>query len=222
MKKKSRARSKEEKKKKFERIIDTARELYLNKGWQGFGMRALARKLHMSEGNLYNYVNSKRELWIAIRAQYFQEFNDGIESIIRKNRGKIPYIDLLIKIGEYYLNFATEDPPRYAMMTRISAPESEKIGPIERSYRPFNTMRIIQNLVEEAIDNGEIQAIKPDILTYFLYGQIYGAAHVERELKLIDPIREPIITGTRVLSIEDYRKFFFQELRKQMETSKWE
>ncbi|MHA1724096.1 MAG: TetR/AcrR family transcriptional regulator, partial [Promethearchaeota archaeon] len=82
--KKKRRRSKEEKLKKLQEIINVGSKLYKEKGWGGFGMRALARSLGMSEGNLYNYVKSKRELYIAIRSKYYEEFLDRLKKLINK------------------------------------------------------------------------------------------------------------------------------------------
>jgi AcrR family transcriptional regulator len=209
-----RARSKEEKQKQLSKIIRAGRQLYIKKGWEGFGMRALARHLKMSEGNLYNYVKSKRELWIAIRAQYFQEFNSRLLELIDTYRGKISYLELFERIGEFYLDFAAEDYPRYLMISVISAPKSNITGPIEKSYKPVNVMKTIQNLVDEAIKVGEIKATDSDKLAYFLYGLVYGAVKVERELEIIDPVLEPIISGSKVITIEEYRNFFFEELRR--------
>jgi len=219
--KQKRARSEEDKRIQLNRIINAGRELYIKKGWQGFGMRALARQLGMSEGNLYNYVKSKRELWIAIRAQYYQEFNNKLNNLINKHKGKISYIELLKKIGEFYLDFATEDHPRFLLMTIISAPDSKEKGPIEINYKPFNSMLLIQDVIKEAIDVREIKAVDPETLSYYLWGMAYGAIKVERELQYRDPILEPIITGSKILSGEEYRKFFLQELQKQLKNSTW-
>ncbi len=220
--KQKRARSQEKKAEQFQRIIDTARKLFIQKGWEGFGMRALARELKMSEGNLYNYVKSKRELWIAIRTQYYQLFNEGVSKIINKNRGKIPYIDILTKIGEFFLNFSAENYSRFQIMNEITAPSAREVGPIERNYKPFNTMKIIENVLEEAIEAGEINPVEPvSKLTYYMYGIIYGAAKMERELKKKDPITELIITRSKHLSIKEYREFIIQEIRKQLENSSW-
>ena len=68
------ARSKEEKEKQFQKIIEAGRKLFLSKGSYGFNTRALAKELNMSQPNLYTYVKSKRELWIAIRIEDWKKF----------------------------------------------------------------------------------------------------------------------------------------------------
>jgi len=48
-------------------------------------MRELARRLNMSEANLYNYVDYKRELWTAIRTKYFKQYRDDVDNLIKKH-----------------------------------------------------------------------------------------------------------------------------------------
>ncbi|MBK5134244.1 TetR/AcrR family transcriptional regulator, partial [Candidatus Bathyarchaeota archaeon] len=55
----------------FEQILEAGKELFLEKGRDGFSLRGLAKILGMNQNNLYNYVESKRELWIAIRNKFF-------------------------------------------------------------------------------------------------------------------------------------------------------
>jgi len=46
-------------------------------------MRNLAQKLDMTKNNLYNYVESKRELWIAIRNKFYKQFKEENIEIIK-------------------------------------------------------------------------------------------------------------------------------------------
>ena len=69
---KTRARSPIKKAEKFEEILKEGRNLFLKHGSEGFNMRAIAKKVDMQQGNLYNYVQSKRELWFAVIQKDFQ------------------------------------------------------------------------------------------------------------------------------------------------------
>ena len=81
--KQTRARSEDKKADQFENILEAGKQLFLEKGAQGFSMRNLAEKLDMTKNNLYNYVDSKRELWIAIRNKFYNQFREvNIEIII--------------------------------------------------------------------------------------------------------------------------------------------
>jgi len=82
--KQTRARSADKKADQFERILEAGKRLFLEKGTQGFSMRNLAEMIGMTKNNLYNYVESKRELWIAIRNKFYGQFKEENLEIIEK------------------------------------------------------------------------------------------------------------------------------------------
>ena len=94
--KQTRARSEEKKADQFERILEAGKKLFLEKGAEGFSMRNLAEMLGMTKNNLYNYVESKRELWIAIRNRFYEQFKQENIKILKSHNGS--NIELLMKI----------------------------------------------------------------------------------------------------------------------------
>ena len=83
--KKTRARSKKEKEIQYQRILDEGKELFVKYGPGALSMRKLAKRLNMTQTFLYTYIQSKRELWIAIRQKYFQKYLLEINKIINDN-----------------------------------------------------------------------------------------------------------------------------------------
>ena len=82
-------------------------------------MRALARKLGMSEAFVYNYIASKRELWIAIRTRYFNQYKKALQDIYDNHQGEL--IDFFMNWVKLFLEFVATD---YKQRN-----ESESIGP---------------------------------------------------------------------------------------------
>jgi len=216
--KKTRARSPEKKAEQFDRILEMGREMFIKYGTHGFSTRILAQKLGMTQPNLYNYVSSKRELWIAIRTKYYNEFYKDIRKIIREHKGTI--IELLYKFAEFYLEFAAADYKRFQIMFVLSAPPSKKIGPLEKEYNPFLTTKFVLDFVQRAIDAKELVPDGSLELFYSIYSLIYGAAKVEADLKLRDKITEPMTGEFYSLSSEEFRKFILKELRDRIERNR--
>lgn len=208
--KKTRARSKKAKAEKFERIIDKGIELYCN---NRFSLKKLAKHLDMSMPNLYHYVKSKRELWIAIRKRYFKALRDGFNIIIESHVGT--YRDLLIKLGLYFLEFSESDYRRFDFMFLIPVPPSQKRGPIEKTYKPFNLIQIIKQIFQEAIDAGELKEKNAKGLSFFFYQLTLGTAIVERHLVQVkEDILEPVKLDSKLIDIKENRKFFLEQIRK--------
>ena len=88
------ARSEKDKRELYEEIIQVGAEMFASE--QGFSTRKLATRLNMTQGNLYNYMKSKRELWIAIRKHDFEVLKTKFTTIITSHTGNS--IDLIEKL----------------------------------------------------------------------------------------------------------------------------
>jgi len=167
---KTRARSPEKKAEQFKKIIEEGRRLFLAVGSEGFSIRGIARKLEMSQGNLYNYIQSKRELWFAVIREDFEIFTKGMIELREKSEGT--NFELLEETGKYYLEFAKQDLERYKMMF-MPAPSSDNIGPIEANYHP-ESFDILLNIVQKAIEEGELIDTNPVKFTIYIWGVLHG------------------------------------------------
>lgn len=214
-KKKTRARSPEKKAEQFDRILEEGKEMFVKYGTHGFSTRALAQKLGMTQPNLYNYVSSKRELWIAIRMKYYDEFLEGLNKIIAEHKGS--FSELFYKFVEYFLEFASMDYKRFLLMYLLSAPPSKKIGPLEKSYHPYQMTKFITDLIRKATKAHEIDQDIAVQRFYSIYAHILGAAKVEADLKLTNKITEPIVGEFYTLTAKEYRNFILKEIRRTLE-----
>jgi AcrR family transcriptional regulator len=213
---KKRAKTPEKKAKQFEEIINIGKEMLAKYGTRGLSIRAIAKKLGMAQTNLYNYIESKRELWIAIRSSYYNEFLHPLDNLIKNHDGT--YTDLFVKISEFFLEFASEDYNRFEIMFLISAPKSSKKGRFEKSYEPFQITKRILELVKKSIDIYKLDIDEAIKSFYHNFGLLIGAAKMEADLKDHFSITEPIDIKTYIKSTEEYRQYILKSIRKNMES----
>jgi len=174
---KPRARSTEKRAKQFQRIIDKGRELFITRGAGKFKMRDVADMLDMYQGNLYNYVNSKRELFFAIIKNDHERFREDMKTIVENHEGT--FTDLLIKLSENYISLAETNPNMLKMMFSTPAPYSKRIGPIEKSFKP-QSLNVIEDVIQKAIDNDEIWEVDVSLFAHYLWGLVQGGVTVAR------------------------------------------
>ena len=203
-KKKTRSRSPEKKAAQLERIIEAGKELFLEKGRDGFSLRGLAKILGMNQNNLYNYVKSKRELWIAIRNKFYRQYRDENVKIMKKHEGTIT--DLLMKFFKNFFEFASKDYGAFSMMHLTESPPSDKIGPVEKEYQEFNYLRGTTKVVQGAIEAKEINYSDPALITFFSYSLILGAAIVERNMRELE--QNPVFEGDHTSEILSFKTDF--------------
>jgi len=205
------ARSEEDKLKKFQEIIDAGRELFVKKGTYGFKTRALAKKVNMTQGNIYNYVKSKRELWIAIRIEDMKNFKQRLQNIVDTHEGS--YLYLFKKLMNFYLDFARNEYRRFQMMFVVPPPPSDEIGPIEEDYEIINPLDVVKKALKNAMEAREIIQTDIDYLSYTLYALIHGAVAVERDLIWTDKILEPQPKKNKD-PIKVLREYLFEQMKK--------
>jgi len=221
-KKETRSRSPEKKAAQFERILEAGKDLFLEKGRDGFSLRGLAKILGMNQNNLYNYVESKRELWIALRNKFFKQYREENIKIIKDHKGSTT--DLLMKIFTHFLEFADNDFGAFSMIHLTESPPSDKIGPFEKEYREFNYLRGTTRVIRVAIQEGEIKESNAEMLSFFTYSLILGAALVERHMRTIeqnqkykgDRASEIVQFGRADFSREEFRKFILEKLEQML------
>lgn len=200
-----RARSKEAKEKQANRIINEARDLFFEVGSSGFSMRSLAKRLDMSQGNLYNYWSSKRDLWFAIIQHDFSLFENDLNDIVEKHQG--PFIDLLDKLAHFYLNFARIHYKQYQMMFVLPPPPAESKGIKEAGFEP-QTINLLFEIVEKFLEENGLKKIDSRKLTLYLWSIMHGAALVSRTI-VFSSDSESFFFG----SIEEFFEFVVQQTR---------
>ena len=203
-KKQTRSRSPEKKAAQFEQILEAGKELFLEKGRDGFSLRGLAKILGMNQNNLYNYVESKRELWIAIRNKFYTQYRDENIEIMKDHEGTTT--DVLMKFFTNFLEFAHKDYGAFSMMHLTESPPSNKRGPIEKEYQEFNYLRGTAKVVQDAIDSKEISHSNSGLITFFTYSLILGAAIVERNMRVLE--QNPDFEGDSVSEILSFKTDF--------------
>ncbi len=203
-KKQTRSRSPEKKAAQFEQILESGKALFLEKGRDGFSLRGLAKILGMNQNNLYNYVESKRELWIAIRNKFYSQYRNENIKIIKEHEGTVS--DLLMKIFTNFLEFAYKDYGAFSMMHLTDLPPSDKIGLFEKEYKEFNYLRGTAKVVQDAIEAKEINYSNPGLITFFIYSLILGAAIVERNMRVLE--QNPDFEGDSASEILSFKSDF--------------
>jgi AcrR family transcriptional regulator len=219
-KKQTRSRSPEKKAQQFDEILEVGKQLFQEQGQEGFTLRGLAKKLGMSQNNLYNYVESKRELWIAIRKKFYEQYRDENREIVKGFSGST--VNLLLSIFNHFFEFAEKDYAAFRMMHIIRSPPSEKKGPFEKEYKPFSYLDGTTRVIQKAIDKGEIKEKNAALLSFFMFSLLLGATMVEYAMRDIEEtndksgkdIEEFIQFGAQNFTSKEFRKYVLKKIQK--------
>jgi len=218
--KKTRSRSPEKKAQQSNEILEVGKQLFEERGRDGFTLGGLASKLGMNKNNLYNYIESKRELWIAIRKRCYQQYRDENRKIIKESKGNS--VDTLLSIFSHFFDFAEKDFAAFRIMHIIPSPSSNKIGPFEKEYEQFRFLDGTVRLIQKAIDEGEIKEKNAGLLSFFMFSLLLGASMVEWAMRDIEDtnnkerkkIEEYLQLGDQNFTSREFREYVLQKIQK--------
>ena len=103
-------------------IVQAAWELAREEGIGGFSLRQLAARVGMKAPSLYQYFETKNDLYDAMFHDGYEELRDRLES--QEGRGRLSRVDIKAE-GRKFFDFCTEDPVRYALMCERPIPGFE-------------------------------------------------------------------------------------------------
>jgi AcrR family transcriptional regulator len=202
----------------IEKILEAGRQLFLDEGVEGFSMRNLAEKLDMTKNNLYNYYTSKRELWIALRNKFYNQFYEENLEIKLNHKGNV--CDLILKLFEHFFEFAEKDFGVFSMMhARTTAPPSDKIGEEERKYEGFRLLDGNTRLLKEAKKQGETKFENPALVSLFLYSLIFGATYVDMNRREPNVLLENIQNSIKEITSEEYQNYVLNIIEKLLKSN---
>ena len=229
---KKRNRSLELKGQKFKEIIEISKQELLAEdvfvtelssssqqarkiSFSGFNMQDIAQKVNMTRGNLYRYVESKRELWFAILQEFIKEYNDEIDEIITNHEGT--NFALIEKLITHYISFGSKDSHLMQKMIFMNAPQPKyqdgtpEMGPIERNYEKLDdAIPKIRKVIEKAIKAEELIQMNSQFFMQYLWGTIQGSI-----LMLEDMERDP--NGTDEYK-QEFQRFVMEQIHFKLRT----
>ena len=171
-------------------------------------MRALDKRLDMSQSNLYNYYSSKRMLWFEIMRQDFTELRNQIQPIVLNHKGTS--VELLEHLTDFYFDFAESNYRRYKLMFVLPPPPAEGQPSEDEKFIPQKTLKLL-NLIESALSQGLSKDIDSNKLSLYLWSIIHGTVLLTNTI-LFDPGYKVSNFGSK----DEFKKFVKEQLKQQL------
>ena len=105
MKEATAQRHAEDRKKRRERILNAARRMFLQHGYNNTTIRDICNQSHLSNGAVYFYFTSKDEIYACIYEESFRLLIDCLDRAVAENVPPLSKIEAFLKA---YLSFYTE------------------------------------------------------------------------------------------------------------------
>jgi AcrR family transcriptional regulator len=180
-------------------ILDSARQVFSDKGYGAATVAEIAAAAGVVEGTVYSYFESKRALLIAVMKSFFEELIADTESGLRAVRGTANQLRFVIR---RHLETFTSDPGLCRVIIREARPDAalydEAILELNRRYTGLALC-----VLEEGVENGSLREnIVPSVIRDLIYGGIEHAVwrfvFTDGELEiglLADQLADAILGG---------------------------
>lgn len=139
---------------KFDQVIDGAREIFLRDGFEGANVDDIARQANVSKATLYSYFPDKRLLFIEVAsAQCLHQADEAVLSIDMS----CPPREVLSQAGHKFLSFLYSEMGQ--RIFKICVAESDRFPDLGRQFYqsgPMIMRRVMRDYLTTAQDRGEL------------------------------------------------------------------
>ena len=153
-----------------EKILSTAKSLFIEHGYHGLAMRQIAEALNVSKPALYYHFKDKEELFLAILTAYLDETETALDQITAQPATCREKVRLFV---EYVL----VQPPGQRAIIRLASQEIGQLSAtsrksFERIYRE-KFIGKVEAILKSGMKGGEFKTIRPEVATWTLLGMMY-------------------------------------------------
>lgn len=163
-------------------ILDAARELFANEGYEMFSMRALAEKTGHSAAAIDSYFKDKDDLLLALCEEVAERFFADLTNI---RTAQSDPIECLRQALLYFIGFGFTNPHEHKLLFLTTSQVFVNFDEfMERESMARNAYSAFREIVRDCIATGKLLEIDIDVLTQVLAVATRGLALTVRKTSL--------------------------------------
>jgi TetR/AcrR family transcriptional regulator len=155
-------RREREKQARFDLILDSARKLFKEKGFDNVSMADIAAKAEVAKGTVYIYFQSKQEILYSILEPILIRYHKGLDDLAKVDE---PADQTLKKMIDYMFEFYLREPDCHNLVSRYEEHVFKKLLSPEKLKRLKSIMRnnllAVAKVVELGVKQGIFKNIDP-------------------------------------------------------------
>jgi AcrR family transcriptional regulator len=142
-------------------IINTAAELFKEKGYSAVTMRDLATAMGMKAASLYNHINSKQEILKAIIISIAEDFTNGMNSIIQSEASNISKLESIVAL---HVNITANNTNGMASLNNDWMHLEDQLDHYLKLRNEYESNFL--TIIQEGISSSEIKNSNPEIIMF--------------------------------------------------------
>jgi AcrR family transcriptional regulator len=161
-------RKQREKEEMRQLILDAARKLFLEKGFDQASIRNIAEQIEYSPGTIYLYFKEKDEIFFALHEEGFGKL---LQSMAPLQYVADPF-ERLKAMGRIYMEFAKNNKDYYDLMFIMNSPmnAAEK----EKWAMGDSALEHLKNVLRDCQSAGRFQGMDIEDLSFMIWSTMHG------------------------------------------------
>lgn len=150
-------------------IMDAARQIFLEKGYELTSIRAIAEKIEYSPGTIYLYFKDKDEIFHLLHEEGFRRMLEKMSVLAHVAD---PF-ERLKAIGRVYMEFARNNADFYHLMFIMAKPmEHEKEE--GKWQMGDNTLSYLKDVLRQCQAQGRFKGLDVEALSFTIWSAMHG------------------------------------------------
>lgn len=171
-----------------ERILDGARQLFVEHGYQTLTMRSIAQTMGYSHGALYYHFKEKADLFYTLVNEDFNMLlNRQREMLARSRMGDLGQLQ---KLMQEFIRFGLENPYHYEIMFMINDPEMQKYSRTEQAECLELFATVVRSVISRQPNNESKMYSLPWSLFMSMHGFISYNIHYKQSYEDVKKLAE--------------------------------
>jgi AcrR family transcriptional regulator len=161
-------RKQEEKQEMHKRILNGARKVFLEKGYEQTSMRNIANEINYSPGSLYFYFKDKSEIFHELHREGFQLLLNQLKVL---DKVADPF-ERLKANGRVFIQFAQENKDYYNLMFIVDEPaKMPESGGFKIAQEAINQL---SSVVRACQQKGRFKDMDTEYFTFMILSVLHG------------------------------------------------
>lgn len=150
-------------------ILDAAKRIFLDKGYQQASIRNIAEAIEYSPGTIYLYFKEKDEIFHALHEEGFRLLLEKMQPLQHVSD---PF-ERLKAMGRVYMEFAKENKDFYDLMFIMQAPVKipEEMEDWEMGRRALDHLKLV---IKDCMEAGHFQGKDIEYLSFVIWSAMHG------------------------------------------------
>ncbi len=150
-------------------ILDAARSIFLEKGFEQTSLRTIAEKIDYSPGTIYLYFKDKDEIFHTLHEEGFRRMLEKMQPL----QFVSDPMERLDAMGRAYLDFARHNPDFYELMFIMQSPiKHEQEG--EMWVMGNRTLEFLKSVIRECQAQGRFPGKDVEYLSFMIWSVVHG------------------------------------------------